>query len=69
MRKWSESDWEEWRAERAAILLENGYDGPNVSDFVATLEAIERYRIRCESRGLRGDEVETPMPKQMEMPI
>lgn len=69
MRKWSESDWAEWRAEREGILLESGYDGPNVRDFVATLEAIERYRLRCESRGLRGTEVETPMPKQMEMPI
>lgn len=69
MRNSSDADWEEWRKERAAILLESGYDGPNVMDHVRTLEAIERLRLRCESRGIRGEAVDAPRPKQMEMPI
>jgi len=70
MRKWSESDWAEWRAERVAIMQIDGhYDNPNILDLVACFEALERLRLRCERRGFTGEEVGTPMPKQMEMPI
>lgn len=70
MKHWSESDWAEWRAEREAILLADGsYEGPNVKNFVLTLEAIERYRLRCDARGLKGAELDVPKPKQMELAI
>lgn len=70
MRDWTEAQWAEWRAERAAMLLEGGsYEGPNVMEHVGQLEAIERLRLRCEARWARGDGAATPKHKQMEMPI
>ena len=50
MKHWSESEWDEWCEERAAIIAENGEETPHLMDYVRALAAIERLRIRVEAQ-------------------